>query len=179
MRNGLRHREVFDPLLAGSVPVYLGAPNVEDFAPGDGCYINATDSDGPRQLAECLTELDRDPRLYQRLLRTGNMSPCDPASWSSSSANADWPTHMVDAANTILARISMKTVLILYENGGTGHKRAAELLESMLASEEWLAKCGGGRQRALRRKSVLLINWLWSFLVQNWITLADWLLNFS
>jgi len=29
----------FDPLVAGSVPIYLGAPNVETFAPGAHCYI--------------------------------------------------------------------------------------------------------------------------------------------
>jgi hypothetical protein len=27
----------FDPLIAGSVPVYLGAPNIEEFAPGKHC----------------------------------------------------------------------------------------------------------------------------------------------
>jgi Glycosyltransferase family 10 (fucosyltransferase) C-term/DDE superfamily endonuclease len=31
----------FDPLVAGSVPVYLGAPNVDLLAPNDHCYIAA------------------------------------------------------------------------------------------------------------------------------------------
>lgn len=29
----------FDPLISGSVPVYLGAPNIDEFAPGDHCFI--------------------------------------------------------------------------------------------------------------------------------------------
>jgi hypothetical protein len=32
----------FDCLLAGCVPVYLGAPNIADFAPSLDCYIDAT-----------------------------------------------------------------------------------------------------------------------------------------
>src|SRR5690606_8175554 len=35
----------YDPLLMGSVPVYLGAPNVGEFAPGDGCYLDVRDFD--------------------------------------------------------------------------------------------------------------------------------------
>src|SRR6185503_6597714 len=44
----------FDPLVAGSVPIYLGAPNVEEFAPGDHCFINAADFPDPKMLAEYL-----------------------------------------------------------------------------------------------------------------------------
>jgi len=74
----------------------------------------------------------------------------------------------------------MKTVLILYENGGAGHKRTAELLASMLAAENsWRTVVVAGSE-LFDEKSVLLINWLWAFLVRkNWITLADWLLNFQ
>ena len=32
----------FEPLAAGSVPVYLGAPNIEEYAPGENCFINAS-----------------------------------------------------------------------------------------------------------------------------------------
>lgn len=54
----------FDPLVAGSVPVYLGAPNVEDFAPGDHCFVNVADFRGPGELAEYLTALAADERRY-------------------------------------------------------------------------------------------------------------------
>jgi hypothetical protein len=54
----------FDPLVVGSVPVYLGAPNVEEFAPGDRCFINTADFHSPRELAEYLTHLDHDDAAY-------------------------------------------------------------------------------------------------------------------
>jgi hypothetical protein len=54
----------FDPLVAGSVPVYLGAPNVADFAPGDHCFIDVTDFEGPKALAEYLRALDEDEPAY-------------------------------------------------------------------------------------------------------------------
>lgn len=44
----------FDPLLVGSVPVYMGAPNVDDFAPGERCFINVAQFKDPRGLAEYL-----------------------------------------------------------------------------------------------------------------------------
>ena len=54
----------YDPLLAGTVPVYLGAPNVGVFAPGEKCYINTADFSGPRDLAEYLLYLDQDDAAY-------------------------------------------------------------------------------------------------------------------
>src|SRR5262249_7991880 len=58
----------FQPLVAGSVPVYLGAPNVEDFAPGDDCYVDAAAFDGPASLAAHLNRLAGDEAAYARLL---------------------------------------------------------------------------------------------------------------
>lgn len=52
------------PLLAGTIPVYRGAPNVEDFAPGEHCYINANKFDTPRSLANHLRELANDEAAY-------------------------------------------------------------------------------------------------------------------
>jgi hypothetical protein len=55
----------FDPLLAGAVPVYLGAPNVEMFAPGDHCFINTADFSGPKDLAEYLLYLQQHDAEYE------------------------------------------------------------------------------------------------------------------
>ncbi|HVY55021.1 MAG TPA: glycosyltransferase family 10 [Thermodesulfobacteriota bacterium] len=54
----------YDPLITGSVPVYLGAPNVSDFAPGDNCYIDASEWDDPESLARYLLDLSRDDARY-------------------------------------------------------------------------------------------------------------------
>jgi hypothetical protein len=58
----------YDPLIAGSVPVYLGAPNIDDFAPGERCFINAADWRSPEALARYLIEVSRDEDLYASYL---------------------------------------------------------------------------------------------------------------
>ena len=56
----------YDPLLAGSVPVYLGAPNISDFSPGDHAFINVDEWGSPESLAEYLRLASRDDLEYQR-----------------------------------------------------------------------------------------------------------------
>ena len=58
----------YDPLIAGSVPVYLGALNVDDFAPADHCYINVADFKNPKALAQYLLALNRNDAEYQKNL---------------------------------------------------------------------------------------------------------------
>ncbi len=48
----------FHPLMAGSIPVYLGASNVADYAPGKDAFINAANFPHPRELAEFLLEAE-------------------------------------------------------------------------------------------------------------------------
>jgi len=55
----------YDPLIAGSIPIYLGAPNIEDFAPGDKCFINAADWDSPESLARYVLAVSNDEALYE------------------------------------------------------------------------------------------------------------------
>lgn len=58
----------YDPLLAGAVPIYLGAPNIEEFSPGENCFVDVCDFDSPQQLASFLSRLCRDEKLYNRFL---------------------------------------------------------------------------------------------------------------
>jgi hypothetical protein len=67
----------FDALLAGSVPVYRGAPNIADFAPGADCFIDTSQFSGPRDLAEYLSYLDQHEAQYNRYLRWKTL-PIDP-----------------------------------------------------------------------------------------------------
>ncbi len=55
----------FDPLIAGSVPIYLGAPNIGNFAPGDKCFINASHWDSPESLARYILSVSGDQEQYQ------------------------------------------------------------------------------------------------------------------
>jgi hypothetical protein len=55
----------YDPLITGSVPVYLGAPNISDFIPGENCFIDASDWDDPEALARHILDVSRDEALYQ------------------------------------------------------------------------------------------------------------------
>jgi hypothetical protein len=53
----------------GSVPIYLGAPNIEEFAPGDNCYINVTDFSSIQELGEYIMELDSNEEKYNSYLK--------------------------------------------------------------------------------------------------------------
>jgi alpha-1,3-fucosyltransferase 10 len=59
----------FDALLAGSVPVYLSAPNIAKLAPADDCYVDASRFESPRTLAAHLMALAHDEDAYAALLR--------------------------------------------------------------------------------------------------------------
>jgi alpha-1,3-fucosyltransferase 10 len=56
--------KLYEPLAAGSVPVYLGAPNVAAMAPSPKSFIDVRDFAGPAELAAHLRELERDPAAY-------------------------------------------------------------------------------------------------------------------
>ena len=59
----------FDPLIVGSVPIYLGAPNIDDFAPGDNCYININSFSSVKALANYLLKLEADIEQYKEYLK--------------------------------------------------------------------------------------------------------------
>jgi len=59
----------FDPLTVGTVPVYRGAPNIRDFAPGDDCFIDVRDFANPAELAAYLDHLDHDEAAYRRYFK--------------------------------------------------------------------------------------------------------------
>jgi len=59
----------YDPLVAGTVPVYRGAPNVADFAPSPKSFINADDFRGPAELADYLNYLAGNDEAYGEYFR--------------------------------------------------------------------------------------------------------------
>lgn len=56
----------YDCLLAGCVPVYLGAPNIENYAPGSGAYLDVRSFTSLETLAETIRAAAADPDLYRR-----------------------------------------------------------------------------------------------------------------
>jgi len=65
----------FQPLEAGSVPVFYGTSNIADFAP-DHSYINANDFGSAKELAEYLEFLDKNDDAYEEYLawkKDGNL----------------------------------------------------------------------------------------------------------
>lgn len=55
--------KIFDPLLAGTIPIYRGAPNVGEFVP-EGSYIDAADFPTSAALADHLRHVLQDEAAY-------------------------------------------------------------------------------------------------------------------
>ncbi|KAL6056664.1 Fucosyltransferase, variant 2 [Balamuthia mandrillaris] len=58
--------KVMNALLAGTLPVYRGAPNIEDWLPGEHSVINVKDFASARDLANYLHFLDEHPEEYEK-----------------------------------------------------------------------------------------------------------------
>jgi hypothetical protein len=56
--------KLFDPLLAGTIPVYRGAPDAAEFAP-EHSYVDAEGHGGPDGLARYLRHLLQSPKEYE------------------------------------------------------------------------------------------------------------------
>jgi len=54
----------YEPLIAGSVPVYRGTPDVAELAPAPGCYIDSANFGSARELASYLNHLDTHDEEY-------------------------------------------------------------------------------------------------------------------
>jgi hypothetical protein len=65
----------YEGLLADTVMVYLGAPNVHRYAPSHGSFINALDFDGPASLATYLIELAADEDKYDKFTAWRRVRP--------------------------------------------------------------------------------------------------------
>ena len=50
--------------MAGAVPIYLGAPNIDDFVPGENSYINIRDFNSADDLIDYLNFLNENDSAY-------------------------------------------------------------------------------------------------------------------
>lgn len=60
--------KLYEPLMVGTIPIYLGAPNVENFLPTSHCAILATDFPTVKALAHYLRCVLRTPRIYHHYI---------------------------------------------------------------------------------------------------------------
>jgi hypothetical protein len=58
----------FDPLLVGTIPIYRGAPNADEFSPGANCFIDASKFANATELAAYIRHLDANPEAYGEYL---------------------------------------------------------------------------------------------------------------
>ena len=58
--------KLYFALARGQVPIYLGAPNILDFAPASDSFINALDFPSAEALSQHLIALDEDDELYMK-----------------------------------------------------------------------------------------------------------------
>ena len=62
----------YDPLLSGSVPVYLGAPNIAEFTPGRNAFVDVRNFPNPKDLAVKLKLLCANEQLLREFYRWKN-----------------------------------------------------------------------------------------------------------
>ncbi|GMJ05600.1 fucosyltransferase 11 [Hibiscus trionum] len=67
----------FQSLVAGSVPVVVGAPNIEDFSPSPGSYLHIKETDNVHSVAERMKYLAKNPDAYNQSLRWKYEGPSD------------------------------------------------------------------------------------------------------
>lgn len=58
--------KLYDPLIAGAVPIYFGAPNITDYLPDASCLVNAAHFSSPKELAEYIELCYRDESRYMQ-----------------------------------------------------------------------------------------------------------------
>lgn len=56
----------FNPFIAGSVPIYFGAPNIRDFMPGENCFVDVRSYANPLELAQFINRCYDDESLYSQ-----------------------------------------------------------------------------------------------------------------
>ena len=67
----------YNPLYAGAIPIYLGAPNVREFAPSRNCYIDVTDYPSIASLYNAIKQIGMDESKWNsyRLLCAYEQNP--------------------------------------------------------------------------------------------------------
>ena len=95
--------KVYEPLLVGTVPVYVGAPNVENHLPTSHCIIKHTDFPDYKTLAHYLKCVIKTPAIYHHY-----------TAWRERELFSYWKPRFEDATQEPLC----KTCVLLAEANG-------------------------------------------------------------
>ena len=85
----------FDPLVAGSVPVYRGTGDVAALAPAPGCYVDAADFRSARELGAFLDHLAHHDDEYQAY-----------QSWRENDVSPGFQAHLERLRQPLLCRLA-------------------------------------------------------------------------
>jgi hypothetical protein len=98
-----------EPLVAGTVPLYRGAPNIADFAPAPDCYIDVTRFDSPSSLADYLRAMtDEEYLSFHR--------------WRDDGPTAEWSRRFAPYATPTFVRLA--TAITTVNAGRAAARRA-------------------------------------------------------
>ncbi|XP_077213681.1 fucosyltransferase 11 [Tasmannia lanceolata] len=67
----------FQSLVAGTIPVVVGAPNIQDFAPSSGSILHIKEQSDVRSIAKTMKYLAENPDAYNQSLRWKYEGPSD------------------------------------------------------------------------------------------------------
>ncbi|GAA0157132.1 glycosyltransferase [Lithospermum erythrorhizon] len=67
----------FQSLVAGSIPVVVGAPNIQEFAPAPGSVLHIKQLSDVDKVSETMKYLSQDPRAFNETLRWKYEGPSD------------------------------------------------------------------------------------------------------
>ena len=125
--------KLYEPLLVGTIPVYLGAPNVENFLPTNHSAILASDFTSVKQLAHYLSCVHRTRRLYEYYTSARSTS----AFWlslDSGTTRAALPSMRVDrceSKRSPCSNVRQPTVSEGDERSFSGRRQFTETLRRM------------------------------------------------
>lgn len=102
----------YDPLRAGSIPVYLGAPNVHEYSPHENAFVDVRKFAGPPELADHLQRLCTDNALYEEQV-AWRQGPLDAAFVATVETHLRKPHTYVQLAEFAKSHIKPRTRIVL------------------------------------------------------------------
>lgn len=92
----------YQPLICGSIPIYLGAPNIDEFVPGENCFINVSSFRTVQDLVDYIKKVNEDDQLYNSYF-AWKQSPIIPAFEDKLNIDPDMMTKLLNVSRKKIA----------------------------------------------------------------------------